>query len=166
MYWFSFTPLVWLASWGNVRWHLTSHNPTDFSDSKHWQASHCLAIRPEVWSVVWLLTHPDFSQGFDPWCLRRWTWGMWKMSKVKSSSAGSPPRSYQLNFEFLPCNGWSYKLLFGAPPLSLKVQHGTSCSLSHVRLQSDFEGLITVMCSLLWRLNSSGCLHQRHKDVS
>lgn len=62
MYWFS-------SSWGNAHWRLTNLNPNDFSDSKHWHASHYLAIRPVVWSVVWLLTHPDFSQGFSPWCM-------------------------------------------------------------------------------------------------
>lgn len=41
-----FTLLVWLASEQNVCRHLTSCNPTDPSNSKHWQASRRLAIRP------------------------------------------------------------------------------------------------------------------------
>lgn len=48
-----------------------------FSDSKHWQASHCLAIRPVVWSVACLLTHSDFSRGSESWGLGRRTLGMW-----------------------------------------------------------------------------------------
>lgn len=50
MHWFSVTPLVWLASWPNVCWHPTSCDPVDSLDSKHWQASRRLAIRP--WGLI------------------------------------------------------------------------------------------------------------------
>lgn len=48
-----------------------------FSDSKHWQASHRLAIRPVVWSVACLLTLSDFSRGSESWGLGQRTLGMW-----------------------------------------------------------------------------------------
>lgn len=108
-----------------------------FSDSKHWQASHRLAIRPGVWSVAWLLTHPDFSQGSDPWWLGRWTWGMWKRSEVKSSSAGSPPSSNKLNLSSCPAMDGATSRL--AHPLwAWRFRMGAVAS--HVGLKSNFEG--------------------------
>lgn len=99
---------------------------------------------PGAWSVVWLLTHPDFSQTLDPLSLGRWTWGMWKMSEVKSSTAGSPsptPPLFLTRVPGLRWNGWDYKMMHGSPSLCFP-------GLSHSGLQSAFEGPSAVMCSL------------------
>lgn len=105
MYWFPFTLLIWLASWGNAHWRLTSLNPSDFSDSKHWHASHCLAIRPVVWSVVWLLTHPDFSQGFSPWCMGKMDMRNVENVKGQMQLCRKSSPFFYVKLVFLSCDG-------------------------------------------------------------
>lgn len=118
-YWFyTYWYLLFHRSVWRVCWLLTSCNHTDGNSPIHSQTVNTDRLHMAspsglgFWSVVWLLTHPDLSQGFDPWPLGRWTPGMWKVLKFKSASARSLMRS----------------------------QNGTSCGLSHFRFMSEYEG--------------------------